>query len=318
MDIKIKKILIIIPHRGVGDVIYHLPLLKSLYSHFNSKITIISNSVNKSKEILYKKNFIKKIIYFNFNRGNFYFYIKNILKLRKIINNFKSDIVILTDPSKRLVIPVYLSNSKIKIVSGVKSLFDFILNKKSYRNKFLAHHIKNLIYLLKINHHKHDYKLNYLLNKNDIKNFIKLKKPWFFLNLDSHHNHNNWKIDYYKKIIEKLENKTIFINTSPKNINLIKFLKQTIDNKKNIIITSKFSIKKIISIISNCKVVIGNESGPICLASALNKKVFSIYNQNSSKPESKVISNNTEIFNSSKLNNDDILKIILKKIKKYY
>ena len=317
MDIKIKKILIIIPHRGLGDVIYHLPLLKSLYSQFNSKIAIISNSVNKSKEILYKENFIKKIIYFNFNRGNLYFYIKNILKLRKIINNFKADIVILTDPSKRLVIPVYLSNSKIKIVSGVRSLFDFILNKKSYRNKFLAHHIKNLIYLLKINHHKHDYQLNYLLNKNDIKNFIKLKKPWFFLNVDSHYNHNNWNIDFYKKIIEKLENKTIFINTSPKNINLIKSLKQTIINK-SIIITSKFSIKKIISIISNCKVIVGNESGPICLASALNKKVFSIYNQNSSRPESKVISNNIEIFNSSKLNNNNILKIILKKIKKYY
>jgi len=84
------------------------------------------------------------------------------------------------------------------------------------------------------------------------------------------------------------------------------------------IITSKFSIKKILSIISNCKVIIGNESGPICLASALNKKVFSIYNQNSSRPESKVISNNIEIFNSSKLNNNNILKIILKKIKKYY
>ena len=317
MDIKIKKILIIIPHRGVGDVIYHLPLLKSLYSHFNSKITIISNSVNKSKEILYKENFLKKIIYFNFNRGNLYFYIKNILKLRKIINNFKADMVILTDPSKRLVIPVYFSNSKIKIVSGVRSLFDFILSKKSYRNKFLAHHIKNLIYLLKINHHKQNYHLNYLLNKNDIKNFIKLKKPWFFLNVDSHYNHNNWNIDYYKKIVEKLENKTIFINTSPKNINLIKSFKQTIVNK-NIIITSKFSIKKIISIIYNCKVIVGNESGPICLASALNKKVFSIYNQNSSRPESKVISNNIEIFNSSKLNNNNILKIILKKIKKYY
>ena len=119
--------------------------------------------------------------------------------------------VILTDPSKRLVIPVYFSNSKIKIVSGVRSLFDFILSKKSYRNKFLAHHIKNLIYLLKINHHKHNYQLNYLLNKNDIKNFIKLKKPWFFLNVESHYNHNNWNIDYYKKIllhsIEDLYNK---------------------------------------------------------------------------------------------------------------
>ena len=89
MDIKIKKILIIIPHRGIGDVIYHLPLLKSLYSHFNSKITIISNSVNKSKEILYKENFLKKIIYFNFNRGNLCksleYFVKNIKGVRRDI-----------------------------------------------------------------------------------------------------------------------------------------------------------------------------------------------------------------------------------------
>jgi ADP-heptose:LPS heptosyltransferase len=317
MDRKIKKILIIIPHRGIGDVIYHLPLLKSLYSHFNSKITIISNSENKSKEILFKENFLKKIIYFNFNRGNFFYYIKNIFKLRKIINSLKIDIVILTDPSKRLVIPVYLSNSKIKIISGVNSLFDFVLNKKSYRKKFLAQHIKDIMYLLKIDHYKNDYQLNYLLKKNDIINFTQFKRPWFFLNIDSHHNHNNWNTDYYKKIIKKLKNKTIFLNTSPRNINLIKSFKQEILNK-NVIITSSFSIKKIIPIISNCELIIGNESGPICLASALNKKVLSIYNQNFSRPESKVISSKIELFNSSKLKNDNLLKIILKKIKKYY
>ena len=76
MDRKnIKKILVVIPHRGIGDIIFHLPLLRSLKENFKTKLYIISNQNNKAKEILYKENLIKKIIYLNFNRGNFMNYV---------------------------------------------------------------------------------------------------------------------------------------------------------------------------------------------------------------------------------------------------
>jgi ADP-heptose:LPS heptosyltransferase len=309
----IKKILVVIPHRGIGDIIFHLPLLRSLKERFKTKLYIISNQNNKAKEILYKENLIKKIIYLNFNRGSFMNYILNFFILKKNINNFKADLTILTDPSKRLVIPLFFSNSKNKIYSGVNTFMDFISNKKHYRKNFLAKNLDILMTFLKINNARNNYKLNFISNNKDIVKYKKLKKPWFFINIDSHHNHNNWDLIFFNKIIKKLQKKTIFINTSPKNIKLINSLKIE-PLKKNIIITSMLSIKQLMKIIYNCELIIGNETGPICLASALNKKVISIYNENYSKPESSIISSSNLSLNATKLGNKKVLSSILKVI----
>jgi len=309
----IKKILVIIPHRGIGDVIFHLPLLRALKDHFNQKLYIISNKNNKAKEILYKENLIKKIIYLNFDRGNFINYILNFFVLKNKINIFKTDLTILTDPSKRLVIPLFFSNAKNKIYSGINTFMEFFSNKKYYRSNFLAKNLNIIINHLGINHLSNSYKLNYASTNKDIFKFKKYKKPWFFINIDSHHNHNNWDLFFFNKIIEKLKTETIFINTSPKNIKLINSLEIKLP-QKNIIITSMLSIKELIKIIYNCELIIGNETGPICLAAALNKKVISIYNENFSKPESRIISSKNLSLNVTKLGNKKTLDIILKKI----
>ena len=314
MDRKnIKKILVVIPHRGIGDIIFHLPLLRSLKENFKTKLYIISNQNNKAKEILYKENLIKKIIYLNFNRGNFMNYVLNFFILKKNIDNFKADLTILTDPSKRLVIPLFFSNSKNKIYSGINTFMDFISNKKQYRKNFLAKNLDILMTFLKINNTRNNYKLSFTSSNKDIVKYKKFKKPWFFINIDSHHNHNNWDLIFFNKIIKKLQKKTIFINTSPKNIKLINSLKIE-PLKKNIIITSMLSIKQLIKIIYNCELIIGNETGPICLASALNKKVISIYNENYSKPESSIISSSNLSLNATKLGNKKVLNSILKVI----
>lgn len=317
MDRKsIKKILVIIPHRGIGDVIFHLPLLRALKDHFNQKLYIISNKNNKAREILYKENLIKKIIYLNFDRGNFINYILNFFVLKNKINIFKADLTILTDPSKRLVISLFFSNAKNKIYSGINTFTDFFSNKKYYRSNFLAKNLDIIINLLGINHFSNSYKLNYASTNKDIFKFKKYKKPWFFINIDSHHNHNNWDLFFFNKIIEKLKTKTVFINTSPKNIKLINSL-EIKPSQKNIIITSMLSIKELIKIINNCELIIGNETGPICLAAALNKKVISIYNENFSKPESRIISSKNLSLNVTKLGNKKIFNTIIKNIKQF-
>jgi ADP-heptose:LPS heptosyltransferase len=100
VSINIKSIVVIIPHRGIGDVIYHLPLLKTLYKNYNTRITIISNKANKSKDILKKEDFVKKIIYFNFDRTNIFNYVLKFIHLKRILDNLNTEILILTDPSK--------------------------------------------------------------------------------------------------------------------------------------------------------------------------------------------------------------------------
>ena len=56
-----KKTLVIIAARGIGDLIYHLPLLRSLYESYKEKLIILSNKVNHSKEVykfeIYNINF---------------------------------------------------------------------------------------------------------------------------------------------------------------------------------------------------------------------------------------------------------------------
>ena len=114
MDNQIKKIIVIIPYRGIGDAIFHIPLLRALFLKYKKKLIIISNQVNHSNEIFKNEIFYDKIVNFDFTRGSILNYIKSAFKLLKIINNFNSDLLILTDPSSRIAIPVLLSNSKKK------------------------------------------------------------------------------------------------------------------------------------------------------------------------------------------------------------
>ena len=92
-----KKIILVIPYRGIGDLIFHIPLMRGLYKKYKSKIVIITNSANKAKFILKKETSIKKIIYINFQREE---QIKNSYLFLKKINEFKADICVLTAPQK--------------------------------------------------------------------------------------------------------------------------------------------------------------------------------------------------------------------------
>ena len=81
-----KKIILVIPYRGIGDLIFHLPLLRGLRRKYKSKIIIITNSSNKAKLILKKEFSIKKIEYINFQREK---QIQNSFLFLKKINDFK-------------------------------------------------------------------------------------------------------------------------------------------------------------------------------------------------------------------------------------
>ena len=56
-----KKIILVVPYRGIGDLIFHIPLIRGLYKKYKSKIIIITNKVNKAKSLLANEISIKKI-----------------------------------------------------------------------------------------------------------------------------------------------------------------------------------------------------------------------------------------------------------------
>ena len=310
-----KKTLVIIAARGIGDLIYHLPLLRSLYESYREKLIILSNKVNHSKEVYKLENFYKEIIEFENTRFPFFKTLKVIKNIKNIINKCNVDQLILTANSKRLMIPVYLSNVKNKIIFGKGSFF---FNKN---NKY-----QNLTHADKIMRYTEDLNLsnkinNFFLTKPNFKNIDNFQKKHIFINIDSHHDQNNWNIKNYINIIFQLLSYdiNIYINFSPSKLHFLKLLPKEIINSNKVTLTHNKTISEIIQIINYCDSVVGNESGPICLAASFKKEVHSIYLPIHTKPESQIISDKTIYYNAEKESDETItIKIMNNLLRKFY
>jgi len=291
------KILVISPYRGIGDLIFHLPLFRYLNKKFNTKINIITVHNSKAKYILQKEKIISKIIYADFNRDRI---IKKIVNLTKTINKFKADIAILTAPSKRLRASLIISNAKEKVYFSK-------LNKKDL-SKYILKETKKKFKLPKL-------EKNYQLNFKRVSSKINRKKV--FINIDSFHNSNNWITEYYYKIILNLKKRKykLFINFAPKNKKYFKEILKKLKKQPNIFFTYKNSFNEILKIINNCEFVIGSESGPICIAASFKKKILSIYNPLTTNKSSGTIYNKVKFINSKSVKPNAAMHRFIKFVK---
>ena len=286
------KILVVSPYRGIGDLIFHLPLLRYLKKKYKTKLNLITVHNSKAKIILKGENLVSKVIYGDFNRQNV---LKKILKLKNEINRINSDITVLSASSKRLKASLILSNSKKKI--------SFSKSNEKDLSRYIYNETKKVFSLKKL---EKNYKL--------ISSPFSKKNRKIFLNIDSFHNQNNWGEKNYINLINNITEKKnkLFINFSPRNKKKFLFVISLMKNKPNIEFTYNKNFKYVLKVIRNCNYIIGNESGPICLGAALRKKVLSIYNPKTTPKSSKTIYSKVNFINSSKVKNSVIQKKIIK------
>ena len=287
------RILLIIPYRGIGDLIFHIPLIRGLYKKYNSKISILTNEVNRAKSLLKNEKTVDKIFYLNFQREN---QIINSFKLLIKINSFHSDLCLLTAPSKRLIIPLLFSNSKKKLFfkkDSIKDLSKYLINQT---NKILP----------EINFSK-----NYSLNISGLFS----KEENIFISIDSRHDQNNWNknnfINLIKKIILIKKFKKIYVNFDPSKINNFREIINTFRKNKIICFTYSVNFNEILKIMNTCKYIIGNESGPICIGASMRKNVFSIYYPKHTFKSSKTIYEKVKFFNTDIENSNYIISKIV-------
>ena len=305
------KIIVVSGARGIGDLIYQLPLLRSLYLTYKTKLILISNEVNKSKEVYKYEDFYSEIINFDNTRYSIFKTFGKIKSFLNLLNNFSPDLLILTSNATRLMLPVYLSNAKKKIIFGTKN---FLLIKDKTNNHFtncekLITYTKSLDLEIKNN--------SFFLNFPKIESIEKnINDNKIFISIDSHHDQNNWSIENFIKITKILikQNKKIFFNFSPDKKYFLNKIPELIKHDNNCTFVYQKSITELIEIINSCSVIIGNESGPICLGASLKKKVHSIYLPIHTKPESQAIGGNVTYYNTDLLKDDEIIKNILKTI----
>lgn len=296
-----KNIAIVVPHKGVGDIIFHNSLIKSISKIYKTKILLFANKSTKADLIYGSNKYVKKVIYIDLKRPSKIFYLFKIISIS--LNLYKYEISEL----------YYTGNSKWhKISLKLISIFRKINLKYKNRNKkFIIPHLNDLMnkYSVK-NLNAYDPNIPDDLSKKFFSKSKNLKKPWVFLSIDTSEDQIKIPTNTLIKIINKLKKKynTIFVNTSKKN-----YYKTEILRNSKLIKTSNFNILEINFLIKNSELFIGNESGPAVMASISCKKSVIFLGKNVI-PETKKIPNKykREYFriSNSLRNNTKILNII--------
>ena len=204
------------------------------------------------------------------------------------------------------MIPVLLSNAKNKTIFGQSSI-PFL--KKAINNNFTSSK-KLFYYTKKLNLKKKIYNFNLTyLNKNN-----QYKKK-IMVSVDSHHNQNDWKLENYVNLINKLIKRKYFVYINFKSKKFSKSMFPTsFVNSKKIEFTNKKNITELIKVIKKCEYIIGNESGPICLGSSLKKKIHALFIPTHTEPESKLINPRNKYYNVFKNSEKKIINKILNSI----
>ena len=286
-----KNIAIVVPHKGIGDILFHNNFIKSISKKEKKKVILIANKSSRADYLYKNSKYIKKIILTNLRRPNPFLYLLKTLQLISIIFSNNINKIYYTGKNKWQILAFkflkYFFNKSYFNVNANENLIIDTLNNFLKINK-----IYNL----------NNYRLNLLnLSKKEKKRiFINYKRPAVFININT----SEGQIDINKKklkmIINKLNNKykTIYINSNDNN-KLENFYIKNI----NIIKTYKYNIQELCHLIKKSDLYIGTESGPAVIASLFGLRSFIFLSKNVKK-ESNLLPNNRrrKYYNIGKFN----------------
>ena len=134
---------------------------------------------------------------------------------------------------------------------------------------------------INVNFDKKFLNLKNMDNKVFCEKFDKFPKPWVCFAVDSSETNRIWPQKYFSlladKLIEKKFAKTIFVINSQDHVNYFENVVINSKNNEGFIDCKKFNRSEIINIIDFCEYFVGIDSGPSCVAGALQKKTFCIF-----------------------------------------
>ena len=277
-----KKTCIIYTHHKLGDLIWQLPYIKAISDHQSQKVDLIVREKTQAKNILKDLSHINLVNYNNFRKG--FFYWVDVFKLMIIFFRNKYSHVYILDKVNKPAIAARLCGIKNIIGPGIG-------NQKKWLtvNKYLTYEDWNLSYseqsqkMLSLNsipisdiYPKLEININ-RYKEGNIDLDVKGKKIAF--GIDSFEDYKMWYEENFVDLADKLYEKKLF-----DYIYLIcgrekSYLADKIINlsKKNYFINcSNKNLSGIIFALKSSKFLVGNNSGPINLAAALNIKSFGL------------------------------------------
>ena len=278
------KICVFYTSPKLGDIILQLPFIKAISTHYKVKITLCINSHIKIKSILENQKYISNIIENPFRRGRFFF--QDILKLKQDLNKENINSAFILEKTKGPAIACKLARINKIYGFGIGSQKYLVsnsdkLNKNDLRYNYTEQSIK-FLNKLKISHNFED-KFVILKNENKSK-FVQvyhyLPKPWVCFAVDSTEVNRIWPqknfAELADKLFEKKLAKTIFVINHENHKQYFQEIVKHSKYENQFINCKSLDRSQIIHLIDVCEYFVGIDSGPSCVAGALDKKTFCI------------------------------------------
>ena len=277
-----EKICIVYTHHKLGDLIWQLPIIKAISDHHNLKIDLIVRKKTQAKNILIDVDHINLIIYNDFRKG-FNYWI-DVFKLFNIYRKKKYSHVYILDKVNKPAIAAKLSGIKNIIGPGFGNQKQWlttknILNETDFKLSYTEQSQK----LLKLNHIDLKNPIPYLeidddkLNKQNSDLILDGKKIAF--GVDSFEDYKMWYEENFVELASLLYEKKIFdyiyLVCGPEKSYIAKKI-ITLSKQNYFVDCSAKNLLGIITAIKNSNFFVGNNSGPLNLASALNVKTFGL------------------------------------------
>ncbi len=287
-------------HSAVGELLWMLPIIKSISEHHKEKVILFTRPETKAKVLLEREKYIKEIIYLPFRKGIYQF--QEIIKQALILKKKKIDFFYILEEIVRPCIAGKLSGVKHILSYGKKKQRKYLT-----QSKYLSKNIYNkheyirgfeFLKLMKIKHtniKKVNVSVSFNKLKKEKKKYSKFQKKIFFA-LQPSEKFRSWPIDYFIEllnlVLKKNKKYAIFLLCNKNFSDQLKKIKlKIVKNKKcKIISLEKYSFDKIKYLIKISNFYIGNDSGPAILSNLLGTKTYVLYGATAPLPyENKII-----------------------------
>ena len=267
------KVLVIQQRIGIGDMIIFLPYIHAISKKFHCKVSLLVKKNSRAEEICIDDKHVGEIICLDIKKNN-----------SGKHNGWTGFFKLQEEIKKREFDKVFIFNSSLKFylltkLAGIKSIYQYPLFLKKNNivqtaKKLIQDSIKEnistqpFLYLeeKKIKEAKNKYQFN--INFNHICIGFSASGPT-----------KRWPIENYIKLAEELNKKKqckFYLAGGKSDDELFKkFLSSSIAN--NCISFRDLSILETLPIIKNCDFYIGNDTGWLHIASALNKNCLALF-----------------------------------------
>ena len=281
-DLKNNKICVVYTHHKLGDLIWQLPYIKAISDHHNCKVDLIVRKKTQSKNILKDLSHIQNIFYNEFRKSIFYWI--DVYKLIKLYKENKYSHVYILDKVNKPAIAAKICGIPHIIGPGIGNQKKWLTTKTILKDSdWKLSYSEQSQKLLKIN----DIKLSNPIPQIDLnikrfedqnKDLLRIGKKIAF-GVDSFEDYKMWYEENFIELAELLYKKKLFdyiyLVCGPEKAYVSKKIISQSGEKYFIDCSSK-DLTGVITAIKNSDFFVGNNSGPLNLASALGIKTFGL------------------------------------------